>query len=260
MDKHELIKKITGKKEFSELPQIDVEIALEHFASEKFVDEEKIKLTRDLLRRVFSAFSRNKLLNPKILEKKSSEEILKKHFSTTERVPYFSELYSRILRGENKKINVIDLGAGVNGFSYNFFKEAGFEVYYVAVESIGQLVSLMNCFFKKEKLNACAVHESLFNLEKIKKEIEKCKTPRIIFLFKVLDSLEMMKRDYSKKLLEEIAPLADRIVVSFATRSLVKKTKFKVRRYWFENFAKEKFNILDDFEIGGEKYFVLGKR
>jgi hypothetical protein len=99
----------------------------------------------------------------------------------------------------------------------------------------------------------------LFELEKIKEIIKKEKKPKIIFLFKVIDALETLRRDYSKELISEIAPTADKIVVSFAIKSLGSREKFKVKRNWIVNFIKENFSLLDDFEIGGERYLVFSK-
>src|SRR3989344_3942806 len=198
MNKQELLQKITQKKEFSQLPKKDVEIAFSHFEKREVSDEEKIKLTRELLHKVYGAFTSQKLLSPK---NKSEEWILRKHLSTRERLPYYSELYKKLLKDFNK-FSVIDLGAGVNGFSYKYFRK---KVNYIAIESMGQLVDLMNFYFKENKISGVAYHESLFNLKKIKKIILETTKPRIIFLFKVLDSLEMLERDYSKKLLKEIA-------------------------------------------------------
>ena len=79
-------------------------------------------------------------------------------------------------------------------------------------------------------------------------------------MFKTLDSLEMLQRDYSKKLLLEIVPLVDRIVVSFATKSFVKRTRFKAKRKWIIDFIEDNFEVLDDFELGGERYVVFRKR
>ncbi len=122
---------------------------------------------------------------------------------------------------------------------------------------MGQLVDLMNRFFDKNNFSARAKHLSLFDLEKVKDLLEKIKGSKIIFLFKTLDSLEMLERDYSKKLLLELTSLVDRVVVSFATRSLIKKTKFKAKRTWLINFITEHFQILDDFELGNERYIVF---
>ena len=152
---------------------------------------------------------------------------------------------------------MIDLGAGINGFSYNYFKKAGYLVHYAAVESIGQFVKLMNYYFKKSSFIARAFQMSLFEPEGIIKLIKAYKKPRIVFLFKVVDCLEMMQRDYSKKFLIKIMSACDFIVVSFATRSLLKRRKFAVNRNWFFKFAKENFKIVDDFKIGEERYVIL---
>jgi hypothetical protein len=260
MNQSELIKKIIQKKEFSQLSQKDVEMAFKKFDKNIYADEEKIKKTRDLLRKVFSGFSSKKILSLKILEKKSIEEILKKHLSTGERIGYYEKLYKKILKKLPKKLKIIDLGAGINGFSYNYFKKAGYEVNYIAIESMGQFTSLMNSYFKKEKINGKAYSVSLFELDKLKKLIKKQKKPRIVFLFKTVDSLEMLKKDYSKKLISEISNLTDRMIISFSTESMIKRKKFRVNRKWIFDFLKENFKILDDFEIRGERYFVIEKK
>ena len=119
MDKRQLIEKITFKKEFSQLPEKDVELAFEKFENDKYLDEEKVKLTRDLLRKVYSSFSSQKLLG---IKDRDADWVLNKHKSTKERLPYYEEVYEKIFeRIKRKKISVIDLGAGVNGFSYVFF-------------------------------------------------------------------------------------------------------------------------------------------
>ncbi len=256
MNKQEIIDKIIQKKEFSQLPEKDVALAFENFDKERYTDEEKVKLTRDLLRKAFSAFTSKKILS---LKDKSPEWILRKHLSTRERLPYYEKIYGRILNLNKlgEQLSIIDLGAGINGFSYNYFGRLKYNVNYTAVEGIGQLVELTNNYFTKNGISGKAFHLSLFELEKIKSLIEKQKNPKVVFLFKTLDSLEMLKRDYSKKLLLEIVPLADIIAVSFATKSMVKRVKFKAKRNWIIDFIKENFKVLDDFEIGGERYIVF---
>jgi len=252
MNKSELIKKITQKKEFSKLPKRDVELVLSKFDDEEY-DEDKVKFSRDLLMKVFSGFASQKLLK---IKDKSEEWILGKHLSSRERIVYYKKVYSRILKGFEDKISVIDLGAGVNGFSYKYFKK---DVFYVGVEAIGQLVELTNHYFMKEKISGKAFHVSLFEIEKIKKIIKGTKKPRVVFLFKTIDSLEMLERDYSKKLILELAPLVDRIVVSFTSESMIKRRKFFAKRKWIVNFIKDNFKIIDNFELGGERYIVFEK-
>lgn len=255
LSKPELLQKIIEKKEFSDLPEFDVQKVLTFFDKPHRTNEEKIKLSRDLLRKMYSVFASEKILTKK---NESVEWFLKKHISTKERFGDYEKIYSRIFqRFANEKLNVIDLGAGINGLSYKFLPA---KTNYIGVEAVGQLVSLMNDYFKKEKLYGKAIHESLFNLNEIKKIISGVRGKKIIFLFKVLDSLEMLERDYSKKILLELMPLADEIVVSFATRSLIKREKFKANRNWLMSFINEKFSILDDFDFGSERYICFRKK
>jgi hypothetical protein len=251
----EILEKIRGKREFSQLPEKDIEMAFEQFAKRQASEEDKITLTKELLRKIFSAFISKKLLS---LKEKEPEWILRKHISTRERLDYYKEIYQRIFK-EHKKASVIDLGAGINGFSYSFFKEMGIQVDYTAIESVGQLVELMNFYFKKKKLNAKGIHLSLFELEKVKKIIKKQKKPRVVFLFKVIDALESLKPNYSKELISEVVKISDKMVVSFATKSLGSREKFKANRNWISEFIYDNFIVSDDFELGGERYLVFNK-
>ena len=296
--KKEIFEKIVEKKDFSQLPRKDVETAFSHFEKRQVSDMEKIRLTRELLHKVFGAFGSKKLLS---LKDKEPEWILKKHLSTRERFPFYKEVYGRIFSSivnldrarrlvsqphptpqpptlkspryppqklQGNEITVFDLGAGVNGFSYDFISNAltrhkapttRSKLSYIAVEAVGQWVKLMDYYFKTRGIGARAIHESLFEIDKVKKYLKQVKGKKIVFLFKTLDSLEMMQRDYSKKLISEIVLLADRVVVSFATQSMVKRKRFGARRSWIVNFLEKEFKIFDDFSFGGERYIVFGK-
>jgi len=252
MNREEIIERIVSKKDFSKIPEEDILLAYEKFEKRQCSEEEKIRLTRDLLRKVYSAFTSGKLLN---IKDKNEEWLLRKHLSTRERLNYYVELYEKLFK-DMKKCSVIDLGSGINGLSYKFFPQK-LKVSYMGIEAVGQLVDLMNFYFEKSNLDARAIHESLFNIKNVKKLIEMCEKPRIVFLFKVIDSLEMIEGDSSKKLLMEITPLCDRVVLSFATRSMIRRDKFRVNRKWIINFINENFELLEDFEIGNERYILF---
>ncbi|MEK6833519.1 MAG: hypothetical protein AABY32_05730 [Nanoarchaeota archaeon] len=256
MNREETLNEIMrGKKEFSRIPEKDIWLAYEKFERRQCSEEEKIRLTRDLLRKVYSAFVSGKLLN---IKDKDEEWFLRKHLSTRERLNSYKELYEKLIKN-TKECSIIDLGSGINGFSYKLFPKRT-KVDYTAVEAVGQLVDLMNFYFENNKLNAKAIHESLFEIDKIKKIIQDCKKPRIVFLFKVIDSLEMLERDYSKKLLKEIVPLCEKVIISFATKSMIRQDKFKVNRKWIIDFIKENFELLEDFNLGNERYVVFKKK
>ncbi len=232
----------------------DVEIALAKFDKPQFSDEEKVKFTRDLLRKTFSGFSGKKLFS---FKNKSAEEVLKKHLSTRERYEHYEEIYKRILKNLPEKISIMDLGAGVNGLSYETFSRLGKKADYTGIEIVGQMVDLVNEYFKRDKISGKMIHLSLFELEEVKDIIRKTAKPRIIFLFKVIDSLEKFERDYTKKFLKGVAPLADRIVISFATESWMKRKKFYANRKWLIDFIRENWQFIDDFEMNGERYLVF---
>jgi len=269
MNKDELIQKVISKKEFSQLPEIDIELAYKKFERRQSSDEEKIKLMRDFLRRAFSAFASDKILSPK---NKDENWILRKHLSTRERMniqhsskngqmgerqSFYEEIYSKILKGLPKSISIFDFGAGINGFSYKFFDQVGFNVRYYGFESVGQLVDLTNNYFLKNKFSAKMFHLSLFELDKIKEIVKNEKLPRVLFLFKVIDALEMVEDNYSKKFLLGLSDYFDRFIVSFPTRSMHKREKFNVSRNWILKFVEDNFSILDNFEIGGERYIIF---
>jgi tRNA G46 methylase TrmB len=257
MKKAELIEKIMQKKDFSGLPKKDVELVFDKFDKEDYLDEEKIKLSRDLLRKMYTAFMSQKLLS---VRDKNEDWFLKKHISTKERFEFYSELYEKLLKDFNGKITIFDLGAGINGFSYSYLKKLNPNISYVGVEAVGQLVDLVNNYFEKNTLNALAIHESLFNISNILKILKKRNGKKVVFLFKTLDSLEMLQRDYSKELLKKIVPAVDEVIVSFATRSLVSRKKFNVRRNWIIDFIENNFFVSDRFEIGNEIYIVFSKK
>ncbi len=259
--KEEIYKKIIAKKEFSFLPKRDVEKIYAIFDKKEFSEEDKISLTRDLLRKVYFAFGSLKLLNINIVAKKSCDEILKKHISTRERFDFYNQLYSKIFLKKEKNYSIFDFGAGINGLSYYILKKYLNNFEYFAFEAVGQLVDLQNYFFKKEKIkNAVAVFGSLFDLDSLKSLIKNSSGTKIVFLFKTLDSLERVEKNYSKKLLREIVPLVDRVIVSFATQSLISKKRFNVKRYWFENFVSaQNWKILEDFVLGGERYILFSR-
>jgi hypothetical protein len=257
LDKKELIDKIMEKKEFSMLPRKDViKIFEKEFDYDSFTQEEKIKKTREKLMKIYTAFASIKLMRNK---DKNPEWFLKKHLSTKERFDFYPALYKKILENkkDNRRVTIFDLGSGINGLSYNYFP---FDVDYVGVEAVGQLVDLMNYYFKTRGLNGWAVRESLFELEKIKKILKQDSEEKIVFLFKTLDSLEMYERDYSKKFLLNVVPLVDNVVVSWATKTLRKRSRIFATKKWLLKFIKENFEILDDFKLGDERYVSFQKR
>jgi hypothetical protein len=288
LNEEEIISEIMKKKEFNDLPRKDVELVYSQFEEEEFV-KDRIKKTRELLLKMYTVFVSKKLLS---LKDKDSDWFLNRHKSTKERLESYEEVYLRILNSDGEKqdeissdlgasqiaemlppnppgkevsrgvkvgkqIKIIDFGCGVNGFSYEYFSKVGFDVEYLGIEPVGQLVDLQNYFFEKKGWNGKCVQASLFDLKEIKKIVGKVKGAKIGFFFKVLDSLEMLKRDYSKKVLKELVPMFDKCVVSWATKSLGDRKKIFATKKWLKEFIEDNFKVIDEFEVRGENYLVF---
>ncbi|NYZ76824.1 hypothetical protein H0O02_00750, partial [Candidatus Micrarchaeota archaeon] len=181
--------------------------------------------------------------------KQPPEKVLKSHASSKNRD--YDALYARIIGSEK---SIIDLGAGVGGLTCEKIDKR-----YVAVEAARVLVDMMNRHFKNTGCDAAAYWEDLFELDAVLEIVDREKSPRTIWLFNVIDALEFFERHSSKKLLTELAERG-KVVVGFMTASFSGRTPFRAKRFWLINFIERNFNVLDDFELNGERFIVFKKR
>jgi len=240
MDK---IAEVRNKKEFSKLPDSIIKNALEK-------SDGDVKRARANLRKYFGLFLTNKIIKGKIAD----EQILKQHISSKKRD--YETFYEKIFENIEAPSTIIDLGAGVNGFSYKYLEKIRGKIDYIAVEASGQLIKQTNSFFKKNNFHAQAIHEDITNIQRMSQIIRKTKKPRIIFLFQVIDALENFQKDFSKKFLEEIAKTTSTIIITLPLESIGKQKNFKVQRRWLLDFLEKKFTIQKDFKLFGEIVIV----
>jgi len=243
MDKILAVKK---KKEFSSLPDSLVVLALDKSKGE-------VKEARAFLRKYFGVFLTNKVL------KGNDESVLKAHLSTKGRD--YSYLYEQLFSGVSGPWSVLDLGSGVNGFSFSFMQTHGVKNY-KGVEASGQLVEATNTFFKDKGYLGKVYCEDILNFSFLDTLFPNIEGKKMIFLWLVVDALEGIKDNASKELLEYIqlhmAP-DDRFVLSFSLQSLSGKSKFNVNRQWLLNFLEGRFSIEKDFVVAGERVLRLRK-
>lgn len=242
-----LINKIKQKKEFSGLPNSIVD----RVSRMKGGD---VRESRALLRKYFGVFLTNKILKGKI----SPDEMLIAHISSRKRDyrKFYEEIFSDI-DGVN---SVIDLGCGVNGFSYKYLKRAVGNVDYIGIEATGQLVDHMNKYFSNKGFSARAIVGDLFDVESVLNILKTQRRKRVVFLFQVVDALESLERDFSKKFILKISKECEKIVLSLSTESLGGRKKFMVQRKWLIDFLAEHFVIERNFVMSGEKILVFGKK
>lgn len=212
-----------------------------------------VKEVRAKLREVYSVFrraSQQKILRF-VQEIKSLDDlemhkkILKLHQSTNERLERYQQLYTWIFK--DKEINsLLDLGCGLNPLSYPFMNR---KLKYMAVELTEADAELIRVYFKK-----CLIEGEAYAMDLTKD----FKLPKVdmCFIFKLLDTLESVKRNITKQILDAVD--ARYIVVSFSTKSLGGgKYISKKRLVWFERLIKE--YKYETFELPNEFFYLIQK-
>ena len=235
----DLVDEVRRKREFSGLPESVVERALGESSND-------VREARKLLRKYFGVFLTNRILRGK-------GDLLDIHISSKKRD--YEKFYENIFSDIKGVESVIDLGCGVNGFSYEYLPKG---VEYVGVEAAGQLVDSMNSFFDENKFDARAVCLDLFDLEKVVEILRKVKKPRVVFMFQVVDALESVKRNFSKELISEVMRECEVLVISLSLVSLSGGRKFAMGK-WVVDFLESEFRIESDFEMFGERIICVRK-
>lgn len=190
------------------------------------------------------------------LKKKSQSltlhrNILETHRSTNERLSIYPILYKDIFQITKQPLSILDLGCGINPFSYPWMKLK--DIKYIAVELNLEDLKLIQDYFKLKKINGLILP---INLVKDYSKLNEFNVD-ICFMFKLLDSLENIQKNITKNLIQNIN--AKYIIASFSTKSVGGKIMKNIRRHWFEYIVKDlgfNFKIL---EYDNEIFYILTK-
>ncbi|MFW6285636.1 MAG: hypothetical protein ACOC16_00530 [Nanoarchaeota archaeon] len=219
-----------------------------------------IKNIRDDLRILYGSFLTNDFLKIKKINLKKSNlninEYLKLHKSTKERIDYYEQIYDEIFDWYKPK-KIADLACGLNPLSYNLIeKKLNYKPFFLAVDLSSQDMLFLNNFFRENNIDGLAQNYDITELNFLdNKKFKRCD---MVFFFKALDSFEYIKKNISKKIIQEIK--INKIVVSFATKSLIAKKEFKKeRRNWFFNFLEKQNYDYKVFEVENEMFILIDK-
>lgn len=206
------------------------------------LDEKGLKLLKSHLKKT-------KKIDDRALD--IHRKILLTHKSTAERFDNYSFVYEKIFSITGKPDKILDLACGLNPLSFPWMRLK--KVFYYASELTLEDSKFIQDYFdlmkKHSGLHGKAFAMNLLNFRKFP-EADVC------FLFKVLDSLEDLKKNYSKVLLEKIS--AKFLVVSFPTMSLGDKKPIK-ERGWFFRMMRELDYSFESFEIENEIFYIVKK-
>lgn len=177
-------------------------------------------------------------------------KILESHKSSAERVNFYLGVYEKIFSITGKPKSILDLACGLNPLSFPWMGLK--KVKYFAYELTDEDCKFIQDYFNIIKPFGLDGRAFAFDLIRVSKlpEVDVC------FLFKVLDSLEDLERDYSEKILVKIP--AKFIVVSFPTMSIGGRNPIRQRGWFFRMMRNLGFSA-ETFEIENEIFYVIRK-
>ncbi len=220
-----------------------------------------LKQTRSILREIYGIFilpgyeKKQELVEKyfKTKQQKFLDELLLLHKSTKERMPYYEEVYDQLFSLIPKAKKILDLGCGLNPFAYSYLPN---QPLYVASDLNAKDCEFIQEFFRKLKIKGISFTFDLTQFHQTK--FTKYLDADVCFLFKVLDSLESLKKNISEKLIDGLP--CKYIVVSFPTQSIGGRKKIRISsRAWFLKMVNRKGWNLESFEIPGEVFYIVMK-
>jgi len=216
----DVIKKIRTKKELKDL---DEDYIVSRVGKLNLKNKEDFKNLRAQLRKVYGMF---------------------KNIKFTRR----DEVYDLIFKITGKPKKILDLGCGYNPLHFPFK-----DIEYYASDIGHDYVNDVNEYFNENNLKGKA-----FIFDLLSGNFSKLPKVDVVFLFRVLESLEYYTRDYSKEVIEKLN--AEYVVVSFDKEGLSRKRNLRKKgRSWFRRILKEMgyhYNVID---FGNEIFFVIHK-
>src|SRR3989344_7595937 len=247
------------------------EPALLKVLQEKFNSRSKayvsvIKNVRAQLRRVYGLFrddAKERKSAVEVLLKAPSaaraallQQILSTHSSTQERLPIYEQLYSRIFAISGKPKNILDLGCGINPFSFSYMKLK--ECTYYAYDVNEEEIQSLNIYFRL--LHQENIHfQGRAELLDIRSEAVLAKdlpVAEVCFLFKMTEVLDRGKGHTKTEAVLKKIP-AKQIVVSFATKTMSGKKMTAPRRKWMEWLCKRLGYEYTLLEFPNEIFYVV---
>ena len=236
MDTNEIVKKVISKRELKDIDDNFVKSLILEL-SKRYKGEILFKESRKILRLIYGMY-------------KSKELTLEKHLSTRDRLSYYKEIYENIFKITGKPNSILDLGCGINPLSYQYLS---CKPEYYACDIGKDYIGVINDYFNKNNIKGNA-----FIFDLINGDYNNLPKADVCFLFKVLESLELIKRDISKDIIKKLN--CNYIIVSFAKKALGGRITIRKKgRSWFRRILNKldyKYEILD---IGDEIFYVIKK-
>jgi 16S rRNA (guanine(1405)-N(7))-methyltransferase len=228
----------------------------------KSVSKFMLKEIKTKLHRMYSSYQtskkckREKYLNELKQNPKNIyiiQDILSTNISTKERLEDYESLYQEIFSITRKPKTIVDLGCGLNPISFPYMNLTS--VNYHAYDIDESDINFLNEFFKIEKIIIQGNAEILdINNES---SINKIPNSDIVFLFKIIDIIDINNHKPSEELIKSLIKKTKFIVASFAIKTIAGNQMNFPKRKWFElmlNRLGIEFHII---KKRNEIYYIL---
>jgi len=186
------------------------------------------------------------------------EELLELHQSTIERIPYYEQLFEEIASRNKGAKTILDLGCGFNPYATRLLEEKlGVKIdYYASDISTKNMIDIKKYFSLIGVKGDAKAIDLVTNYQELKtfppKKVD------LVLMFKLLDSLETIKKNVSEKIIDLLLTKAKGFVVSFPTRSLGgNKVISNDKRVWFEKLLERKNLVYETFELPNEIFYFF---
>ena len=176
-------------------------------------------------------------------------ELLRRHRSTSERLPVVEELYERLWSAVGRPRSILDLACGFNPFALPWMG-LGPGVHYRACDIDHRLVASINTFFARlQQPGEARCLDILTRTPALKADV--------VFLLQAIPCLEHTRRDAALELLGKLR--APHVVTSFPSRSFCGRDRGMKRNYALrvERLAAESGATVKSFSCPREDFYIL---
>ena len=244
----EIIKEIKKKEELNNLEDSFIKERINDYLKKHSINLESLDERSRPYKELFKTV-RKKCFEVYGLFKQKSKDTLQEHISSKERLEFYPRIYKDLFTITGKPKTILDLGCGLNPLSYRYLDCK--PKYYASELSKGDCKVIEN-FFKENNIKG-----ECFAFDLLKDDYSKLPKVDVCFLFKVLESLEAVKKNISKEILQKIN--ASWIIVSFSKKTITGKPIIKKGRSWLKRMLAElnyEYQVLD---IGEEIFYIIHK-
>ena len=264
---HQILQQVKSNKKYKSISNEIVLNEIKKYIKKnpnETLNKSMIKEIRKNLHRLYSTYSSKKNKRNKLLEqlkinpnnKGIINQILKTFISANERLEDYQNVYKNIFEITGKPKSIIDLGCGLNPLSFSFMNLN--QLNYYAYDIDEEDIKFINDYFniiKSKGLNGKAQILDVRN----QNSVSKLPTSDIIFMFKLIDLIDINNHKTSEELIKILIKKTKFIVASFATKTITRKQMNFPNRKWFElmlNRIKLKFQT---FSIKNEIFYVISE-